>query len=152
MSNSKYTVLFVFVVFVIGCTTQHKVSKKEMNKSFEEFSKRFYTDSLFQMRSIKFPLKGLHNVEVPITTKNAVGDSIISLWKNKDWRMLTNKYFPNNETKAVIESTTYLRKIQIKANTVTIKTFIENSGFCDTEKYELKNGKWFLVNFSSMNY
>ena len=152
MSNSKYTVLFVLFVFVVGCTTQQKLSKTEINKSFEEFSKRFYTDSLFQLSSIKFPLKGLHNVEVPITSKNAVGDSIISVWEKKDWRMLTNMYFPTNEIKAVIDSSTYLRKIQQKGNTVTIKTYIEDSGFCDTEKYAFRNGKWVLINFSSMNY
>ena len=152
MSNSKYTVLFVVLVFVFGCTTQQKLSKTEITKSFEEFSNRFYTDSLFQMRSIKFPLKGLHNVEAPVTSKNTVGDSIISAWEKKDWRMLTNMYFPNNETKAVIDGTTYLRKIQVKGNMVTIKTYIEDSGFCDTEKFALQKGKWVLINFSSMNY
>ena len=152
MSNSKYTVLFVVLVFVFGCTAQQKLSKTEITKSFEEFSNRFYTDSLFQMSRIKFPLKGFHNVEVPFTSKNAVGDSIINGWEMKDWSMLTNMYFPNNETKAVIDGITYLRKIQLKGNTVTIKTYIEDSGFCDTEKFALQKGKWYLVNFSSMNY
>lgn len=152
MSNSKNIVLLVVLVLVVGCTTQQSLSNTEINKSFEEFSKRFYTDSLFQMSRIKFPLKGFHNVEVPVTSKNAVGDSIISQWEKKDWRMLTNMYFRNNETKADIDGTTYLRKIHLKGNTVTIKTYIEDSGFCDTEKFALQKGKWVLVNFSSMNY
>jgi len=152
MSNSKNIALFVILILVVGCSTQQRLSKTHINKSFEEFSKQFYTDSLFQMSRIKFPLKGFHNVEVPVTSKNAVGDSIINGWKKKDWSMLTNKYFQNNESEVVIENTTYLRKIHIKSNTVTIKTYIEDSGFCDTEKFAFRNGKWYLIYFSSMNY
>lgn len=152
MASGRNLVLAFLVLFMFGCMTQQKVNKTNIRENFEEFSKKFYTDSQFQLSRITFPLKGQHNIDVPVTATNALGDSLISGWKKKDWVMLKNSYFPNNEKVIVIENTTYLRKIQKRAKSVTIVTYIENSGFSITEKYALKHGKWYLVYFSSLSY
>jgi len=152
MVSGRNLVLAFLVVFMFGCITQQKVNKTNIKENFEEFSRKFYTDSQFQLSRISFPLKGQHNIDVPVKTTNLLGDSLISGWKKKDWIILKNSYFPNNESVFVIENTTYLRKTQKRAKSVTIVTYIENSGFSITEKYALKNGKWYLVYFSSLSY
>jgi hypothetical protein len=104
------------------------------------------------MSRINFPLKGSHNINVPITRKNIMGDSVIVGWKKKDWKILTNAYFKNNEEKIVIDKTTYLRKTQIDTGTAVVRTYIENSGFEVIEKYAKLKGKWYLVFFSNLDY
>ena len=152
MSKNKNIVFVLILILVLSCSTQQAMTKTTKGENFEVFSKRFYKDSLFQISRIKFPLKGLYNIAVPLTSTNAMGDSIINGWKKKDWVMLKNSYFPNNDSILVIENTTYLRKIQKTAKSVTIKTYIENSGFSVTEKFALKNGMWYLIYFSSLSY
>jgi hypothetical protein len=95
---------------------------------------------------------GSHNILVPVTSKNTIGDSIIDGWKKKDWRMLTNTYFPNNETRVIIDNNIYLRKTKIDSHTAIIRTYIENSGFEVIEKYAIMKGKWYLVFFSDLSY
>jgi hypothetical protein len=48
--------LFASTLFVLfyGCSSTKRLSKTE---DFESFSKRFYTDSIFQYNRITFPLK-----------------------------------------------------------------------------------------------
>lgn len=152
MSKNRNIVLSFMLVFTLSCNAQQRLNKNNSPENFVEFSKKFYTDSLFQLSRINFPIKGMYNIVVPVTTTNAVGDSIISGWKKKDWKLLKNVYFPNNEDTIVIENNTYIRKTQKKAKSVTIKTYIENSGFSVTEKYALKKGKWYLIYFSSLSY
>jgi len=145
------TLVFALVI-LSGCNTLQSLTKSTHSENFEEFSIKFYTDSLFQLSRINFPLKGLYNIEVPETPKNPIGDSIITSWKKNDWNLLKNDYFKNNESKVVIENNTYLRKIKKSSKTVIIKTYIENSGFSVTEKFALKKDKWYLIYFSSLNY
>jgi len=152
MSILRNTILLFLLIFGVGCTTQQKLSKTDIKKDFMGFSNRFYTDSLFQMSRIDFPLKGSHNINVLVTSKNTMGDSVIVGWKKKDWRMLTNTYLKNNEGKVVIDRTTYVRKIQIDPGTAVIRTYIENSGFEVIEKYVRKKGKWYLIFFSNLDY
>jgi len=82
----------------------------------------------------------MYNIVVSVTTTNAVGDSIISGWKKKNWKLLKNVYFPNNEDTIVIENNTYIRKTQKKAKSVTIKTYIE-FGFFSNRKIRFKERK-----------
>lgn len=152
MSMQKNIVLLFILIFAVGCTTQLKLSKTDTKKNFTEFSGRFYTDSMFQISRINFPLKGSHNINVPIRGKNIMGDSVIAGWEKKDWRMLTNIYFKNNEGKVVIGNTTYLRKTQIDKGIAVVRTYIGNSGFEVIEKYALLKGKWYLVFFSNLDY
>ena len=152
MWNSRNIVLLIILAVLFSCQTQQKLTKSTDHENFDEFSKKFYADSNFQLSRINFPLKGLHNIEVPITSTNILGDSMITGWKKSDWKQLKNGYFPNNESSIVINNTRYFRKIQRTTKSVTIKTYIENSGFSVTEKYSLKKSKWYLTYFSSMNY
>jgi len=152
MPIQKNIILLCILIFGVGCTTQQKLSNTDFKKDFTEFSGRFYTDSLFQMSRINFPLKGSHNINVPIRGKNIMGDSVIVGWKKKDWKMLTNTYFKNNEGKVVIGNNTYLRKTQISKGTAVVRTDIENSGFEVIEKYARMKGKWYLVFFSNLDY
>lgn len=152
MTKIKTTAFLFIFIFGLGCSTRQKLTKTDFKKDFAEFSKKFYSDSLFQISSINFPLKGSYNIAVPITEKNAMGDSIISDWKKKDWRMITNNYFPNNEGKVVIDNSNYIREIKIRTKSAVIRTYIQDSGFEVIEKYAFRKGKWYLVYFSSMNY
>ena len=131
---------------------EQTVNKINGNEDFVQFSKLFYTDSLFQMSRIKFPLKGERNIDVPITASNIMGDSIIVGWKKKDWRMLTNTYFSNNDSVMIIGSDKYIRKTNISNKSAIVYTYIEDSGFSVREKFALKKGKWYLIFFSTLSY
>jgi hypothetical protein len=152
MSKIRNIVLLFVLVFTLGAHAELRVKTNIIAENFTEFSKRFYTDSLFQMSRIHFPLKGLYNIPVLPSTTNAVGDSIISGWEKKNWKLLKTSYFPTNKDTIVIENITYIRKLRKKGKSVTIKTYIEDSGFSVTEKYAQKKGKWYLIYFSSLSY
>lgn len=121
-------------------------------EDFGQFLKVFYTDSLFQMSRIVFPLKGERNIDVPITATNVMGDSIIDGWEKKEWRMLTDTYFPSKDTVITIDNERYVRKIKKGNETAVIDTYIEDSGFSVKEVFALKKKKWYLVLFSTLSY
>ena len=131
---------------------EDRISTIRGTENFEQFSKVFYTDSLFQVSRIVFPLKGERNIDVPITATNVLGDSIITGWGKRDWRMLTDTYFPNKDTVITINNERYVRKIKKGNKSVVIDTYIEDSGFSVKEIYALKKNKWYLVLFSTLSY
>jgi len=155
--------LIAFCSYIVKVTAQNTRRLTEFQKedrintikgteSFEQFIKVFYTDSLFQVSRIMFPLKGERNIDVPITATNVLGDSIITGWGKRDWRMLTDTYFPNKDTVITINNERYVRKIKKGNKSVVIDTYIEDSGFSVKEIYALKKNKWYLVLFSTLSY
>lgn len=155
--------LIAFCSYIVKVTAQNTRRLTEFQKedrintikgteNFEQFSKVFYTDSLFQVSRIVFPLKGERNIDVPITATNVLGDSIITGWGKRDWRMLTDTYFPNKDTVITINNEKYVRKIKKGNKSVVIDTYIEDSGFSVKEIYALKKNKWYLVLFSTLSY
>jgi len=155
--------LIAFCSYIVKVTAQNTRRLTEFQKedrintikgteNFEQFSKVFYTDSLFQVSRIVFPLKGERNIDVPITATNVLGDSIITGWGKRDWRMLTDTYFPNKDTVITINNERYVRKIKKGNKSVVIDTYIEDSGFSVKEIYALKKNKWYLVLFSTLSY
>jgi len=155
--------LIAFCSYIVKVTAQNTRRLTEFQKedrintikgteSFEQFIKVFYTDSLFQVSRIVFPLKGERNIDVPITATNVLGDSIITGWGKRDWRMLTDTYFPNKDTVITINNERYVRKIKKGNKSVVIDTYIEDSGFSVKEIYALKKNKWYLVLFSTLSY
>jgi len=155
--------LIAFCSYIVKVTAQNTRRLTEFQKedrintikgteNFEQFSKVFYTDSLFQVSRIMFPLKGERNIDVPITATNVLGDSIITGWGKRDWRMLTDTYFPNKDTVITINNERYVRKIKKGNKSVVIDTYIEDSGFSVKEIYALKKNKWYLVLFSTLSY
>ncbi|HJV78078.1 MAG TPA: hypothetical protein VJ602_06805 [Paludibacter sp.] len=131
---------------------EYRINTIKGTEDFEHFLKVFYTDSLFQVSRIVFPLKGERNIDVPITATNVLGDSIIDGWEKKDWRMLTDTYFPNKDTVITIDNERYVRKTKKKNKLVVIDTYIEDSGFSVKEIFALKKNKWYLVFFSTLSY
>lgn len=155
--------LIAFCSYIVKVTAQDTRRLTEFQKedrintikgteNFEQFIKVFYTDSLFQVSRIVFPLKGERNIDVPITATNVLGDSIITGWGKRDWRMLTDTYFPNKDTVITINNERYVRKIKKGNKSVVIDTYIEDSGFSVKEIYALKKNKWYLVLFSTLSY
>ncbi len=131
---------------------ENRIITIQETEDFRQFLKEFYTDSLFQVSRIVFPLKGERNIDVPITATNVLGDSIIDGWEKKDWRMLTDTYFPNKDTVIIIDTERYVRKIKKGNETAVIDTYIEDSGFSVKEVFALKKKKWYLVIFSTLSY
>jgi hypothetical protein len=131
---------------------ENRISTIKGAEDFGQFLKVFYTDSLFQMSRIVFPLKGERNIDVPITATNVLGDSIIDGWGKRDWRMLTDTYFPNKDTIITIDNNRYVRKTKRTNKSVVIDTYIEDSGFSVKEIFALKKKKWYLVYFSTLSY
>lgn len=116
------------------------------NENFDEFNNSFYSDSLFQISRIIFPLVGEVNGS----------DSIVSdehKLKKEDWVILKNNYFKNgNDTAFVIHGEHFKGKMH-KANKMVVQeVYIENSGYKSEMKFSLKNGKWYLTDYVIWNY
>jgi len=116
-------------------------------ENFDQFYKAFFTDSLFQMSRINFPLLGPHTKNVGST----FGDSISSEWKEEEWTMI-KKLFPNQDSIIQIGQNVYKRRINKTDSIVEERIFIENSGFEELQKFVIKDGKWYLSYYSLANY
>jgi len=142
--------LLIFIIALSGCDMNRKKTENKdytSKEDFDQFSKAFFTDSLFQMSRINFPLAGPHSLNVGST----FGDSIYSEWKEENWVMI-KKLFQNQDSIIKIGQNVYKRRINKTDSLVEERIFIENSGFEELQKFVLKDGKWYLSYYSIANY
>lgn len=120
------------------------------NENFEVFYKRFYSDSLFQISRIIFPLKGFNSDEYDseLGKKNPP-----YFWKRKEWKFLET--LPQNYVRYEKKDWVEEYKKEIKHNkdlSVLEKIFIVDSGYIDERIFKLIKGKWYLVFYSYRNF
>ncbi len=120
------------------------------NENFEVFYKRFYSDSLFQISRIIFPLKGFNSDEYDseLGKKNPP-----YFWKRKEWTFLET--LPQNYVRYEKKDWVEEYKKEIKHNkdlSVLEKIFIVDSGYKEERIFKLVNGKWYLVFYSYKNF
>lgn len=162
--KKEFLILVISALFALNsCNQKNKMVKENLltvdtiikdvkGESFDEFNKLFYSDSLFQMSRINFPLSGTHNIEVEESPTNESGDSIIHQWQKEDWVILKQNSFQGSDTLKMIDGEIYKRKIQKTDVFVCDSVYIENSGFGVVRKFALRNEKWYLINYSTYNY
>lgn len=157
----RCTEIFVCLLALIFLSCQSKNGKRietdsiAKSESFDEFSKLFYSDSLFQINRIIFPLENDKKIEKEYASALKDSGNIEIHKKNSyhphnktNWAFLDNAYFKKNDSIAIIEGVTYKRRIH-KTN-----TFVEeNILYADDDfvmvilKFELINGRWYLIDY-----
>ena len=107
--------------------------KKSKVENFDKFYDRFHTDSAFQMSRIKFPLGGGYHT-VDNSTK----------WTAENWHLMTTRVYDvdNNKYKATYSKT---------ETSFTQKLWIDSAGLFVECRFELVDGKWFLVYMNDEN-
>ena len=117
-----------------GKSSETTVSRKKSKvENFDKFYDRFHTDSAFQMSRIKFPLGGGYHT-VDNSTK----------WTAENWHLMTTRVYDvdKNKYKATYSKT---------ETTFTQKVWIDSAGLFVECRFELVDGKWFLVYMNDEN-
>ena len=116
-----------------SATTTAAPKKKSKVEDFDKFYDRFHTDSAFQMSRIKFPLKGGYH-----TLDNS------TKWTAQNWSLMTTRVYDVDKNK--------YRATYSKTDTsFTQKVWIDSAGLFTECRFELVDGKWFLVYMNDEN-
>ncbi|CAM3431930.1 hypothetical protein [Flavobacterium chungbukense] len=148
MKSCKTFTLAAFCIFFLSCNknkveesnldSQTKNSfeskKTETAENFEEFNKKFHSDSIFQVSRVDFPIEGKH-----------VSGFEQYNWTRKNWEFLA---IPVAEKTEIGE---YEHSL-IKTDSLIIERFwIPDSGFEVERQFKLINNKWFLISYNDIN-
>lgn len=145
-----------------GCHNSHNASAKgEIKQSlvtsneekFDEFRKLFYSDSIFQISRIIFPLEIEKKIEEEYAA--ALKDSnIVKINKNNhiaynksNWNMLITA-FSNNDSIAIHDGIRYKRRFQKSNNLIEEDILFADDGLLMViSKFKLIDNKWYLIDF-----
>jgi len=140
-----------FVLFYCCHSKQNEINrgqKKQIdtdqkNENFDGFRKEFYSDSLFQMSRINFPLAS----DLSDSLANDLKDSTVLQRTSENWKILKDNLFTYQDSIVNINGQIYKRKI-VKINSQMVESvYIEDSGFFETMKFSLIKGKWYLMDY-----
>lgn len=152
----------IFYILTAGCNIKGNTADNT-NKSrdtlyiedFDSFKSKFYSDSIFQISRIIFPLESEKKSEKEYS--EALKDSNINeISKNNhpsydksDWIILADDSFKDDSV-AIIDGVKYKRRFY-----KTSKFVEENILYADPEqvmimsKFQLINNKWYMVDFKN---
>ncbi|MBL0738209.1 hypothetical protein JI750_15020 [Flavobacterium sp. GN10] len=149
MKVSGAILFFVFASVFLSCTSKVKQEsdinyhkndsvvkfvKQELPESFEEFNKKFHSDSLFQVSRVDFPIEGKH-----------VAGFEQYNWTRKNWQF---QAIPVAEKTEIGE---YQHSLVKTDTLVTERFWIDNSGFEVERQFKLIGNKWFLIYYNDIN-
>lgn len=134
--------IFLLIIGLIGCKFQNYSEKtgkfgQRNLETFDEFYKKFHSDSSFQMSRIEFPLKGEKR------DGSIHPDSIRSnfYWNDKDWIIHKDVDY---------KSLGYKEEIDHNDSIYIQKIFIENSGIQIERHFKLIDCSWYLYYYSDI--
>lgn len=108
--------------------------KKELPENFDEFNKKFHSDSLFQVSRVDFPIEGKH-----------VSGFEQYNWTRKNWQFHA---IPVAEKSEIGE----YQHTLVKTDTlITERFWIPDSGFEVERQFKLIKNKWFLIYYNDIN-
>lgn len=136
--------LFIIVVIVlvgIGCRQKEgqaaEIQPKVLSEDFESFYEKFHTDTVFQMRSIIFPLEGM-----PTRADSTIIIPPDFRWQKKNW--LVHKPFDDMNG-------TFSRSF-LNFNSIIIEKISDNSGLYTMERRFAKlGGEWHLIYYKELS-
>ncbi|WET01941.1 hypothetical protein [Flavobacterium sp. YJ01] len=116
--------------------SKNKASKQklEVAENFEEFNKKFHSDSIFQVSRVDFPIEGKH-----------VSGFEQYNWTRKNWEFHA---IPVSEK---IEIGEYEHSLTKTDSLITERFWIPDSGFEVERQFKLINNKWFLIYYNDIN-
>lgn len=119
---------------------KNDIHNEQASENFSQFMQKFINEPDFRMSRVVFPLAGSNSDE------RVIGETQDNYsWTKEDWLFYAGEGFKNNSD----------RNIKTEAidndTTATYRLYRENSGYEVRYKFELKDGKWYLVNYSYQN-
>ncbi|KFF05452.1 hypothetical protein [Flavobacterium reichenbachii] len=140
MKYASPIIIIAFIFTILSCNknkNNHKLSLEKEGRqieNFDQFNKRFHSDSVFQISRVDFPIEGTH-----------VSGFEHYDWTKKNWEF---QIVPVSEQNKIDE---YQHSL-IKSDTLIIEKFwIENSGFQVERKFKIIDGKWFLIYYNDIS-
>jgi len=103
-------------------------------ENFEEFNKKFHSDSLFQVSRVDFPIEGKH-----------VSGFEQYSWNRKNWQF---QVIPVAEETEIGE---YQHSLVKTDTLITERFWIQDSGFEVERQFKLIGNKWFLIYYNDIN-
>lgn len=150
-------ILLVFAI-ISASTALNACSQKRATspvENFEEFRSKFYSDSLFQISRIIFPLESQRKSEkeyaeaLKDSNINEVSINNHASYSKVNWIMLTDDFFKDDSI-AIFDGVKYKKRFY-----KTSKSVEENILYADPEqvmiisKFQLINQKWYMVDFKN---
>lgn len=155
---------FITFFLLLNFSCQDRKSKKENKivllnenkvENFNVFIKNFYSDSIFQINRIIFPLE--NDIKIEKEYEEALKDSNNINIDDEDnyishsinnWAFLSDSYFLDNDSIAIIDGKHY-RRIFCKTNNSIEENIIsiDDDFVVIKMKYRLVNNEWYLVDF-----
>ena len=118
---------FALILLLVGsfaCSSKILNGKAE---DFDTFYNRFHSDPQFQLDRVKFPLDGSYEDEA--------GQVV---WSKSNWQMhrqkVTDISEPNYDTEIIRKKTEVTDKVQLRG-----------AGYYSIRKFQLVDGRWYLV-------
>jgi hypothetical protein len=144
----KYStvIFFVLSVIFISCkenkiqqksksdSSVKKLEKSEPAENFDEFNKKFHSDSVFQVSRVDFPIEGKH-----------VSGFEQYDWNRKNWQF---QAVPVAEKTEIGE---YQHSLVQRDTLITERFWIPDSGFEVERQFKLIGNKWFLIYYNDIN-
>lgn len=160
---SPKTIVLSTILFVFSCNTKERKntipneinkdsSQKKKVETFDDFYKRFYSDSTFQISRVRFPLEGTNSDYEDlgeIKYKNYENDEILIknkkfFWKKSGWRYL--KTIKNQGDFG------YNKKIESNGRITQEELYIEGTGYMNIRQFKQIDDKWWLIYYASLAY
>ncbi len=121
-------------------------------ETFDNFYKRFYSDSTFQFSRIKFPLRGTNSdyEDLGKIKYKKFENGIIFIenykffWKKSGWRIL--KTLKNQGDYG------YNKKFEHIGDILQEEIYLEGTGYMNLRQFKQINGKWWLIYYASLMY
>lgn len=119
---------------------KNDIHNKQDPENFSQFMQKFINEPDFRLRRVNFPLAGSNSDD------RVVGEAQDNyLWTKEDWLFYAEEDFRDNPDKSI------KTEAIDNDNTAMYRLYKENSGYDIRYKFEMKEGKWYLVNYSYQN-
>jgi len=140
----RFVKLIVMLLVFVGCNKNKVLKESNLNatktlkttavESFDEFNKKFHSDSVFQVSRVDFPIDGKH-----------VSGFQQYSWTQKNWQF---QAIPVSDQTEIGE---YQHSLE-KTDTLIIEKFwIPDSGFEVERQFKLIKNQWFLIYYNDIN-
>lgn len=125
--------LHLLLLIALAFSCSKKISTGRVAEDYDSFYDRFHADNSFQLERIKFPLEGAY--------EDASGTVV---WDTSNWifqeEKLTEIRLPDYDTEIIREDDQVIEKIKLRG-----------AGYESERRFQLIDGKWFLVYFDTTN-
>jgi hypothetical protein len=124
--------LFIMACIMTDCNSAKRIAGRHLSRNtdaedFDGFYDRFHTDSAFQMSRIKFPLEGM-----------SVDGFERRKWTRENWYMMKVRIYD-------VDTSLYEVSYNLTEKEFVQKIWVEDSGFSSEYRFELIEGRWYLV-------